>query len=289
MHTGPSPDPPTALAIRSSWRLFREALAQWLARQADFRLAGKVATDDDLVDLCRLRAPDVVVFDARGTTVDMLVALRDRFPHIGVVVLCERRSDPAMATARDLGAPLVPYSHGLRALLAVVRQEAEKVRAAGGRATPGRDALTDEEWEVISLIAAGHPVHRIADLLAVTPGVVESVKRRIFHKLGVLGQNQAIARAAALGLVEPPTTSDPPEAETRRPDLTPRETDILRSIAMGHTVRQTARLLDIAVKTVENTQARLFLKLGAHNRAGAIAAAHNLGLLDTDAPTHPRG
>ena len=52
---------------------------------------------------------------------------------------------------------------------------------------------------------------------------------------------------------------------------------------MGHTVRQTARLLDIAEKTVENTQARLFLKLGTRNRAGAIAAAHVLGLLD---PAH---
>jgi DNA-binding NarL/FixJ family response regulator len=63
------------------------------------------------------------------------------------------------------------------------------------------------------------------------------------------------------------------------PDLTARECDILRSIAAGHTVRQTARSLGIAAKTVENTQARLFRKLHARNRAGALAAAHSLGLL----------
>ncbi len=91
----------------------------------------------------------------------------------------------------------------------------------------------------------------------------------------------------ALGLVEPAgppgTGTRQPEIEGRFPELTPREYDILHSIAMGHTVRQTARLLDIAEKTVENTQARLFLKLGTRNRAGAIAAAHVLGLLD---PAH---
>lgn len=64
------------------------------------------------------------------------------------------------------------------------------------------------------------------------------------------------------------------------PDLTTREGEILRSIAAGHTVRQTARSLGIAEKTVENTQARLFRKLGARNRAGALASAHALGLIE---------
>jgi DNA-binding NarL/FixJ family response regulator len=64
------------------------------------------------------------------------------------------------------------------------------------------------------------------------------------------------------------------------PALTTREADILRSIARGHTVRQTARSLGIAVKTVENTQARLFRKLGAHNRSGALTIAYRMGLVD---------
>jgi DNA-binding CsgD family transcriptional regulator len=64
------------------------------------------------------------------------------------------------------------------------------------------------------------------------------------------------------------------------PDLTARERDILASIADGHTVRQTARVLGIAAKTVENTQARLFRKLDARNRAEALTVAYRLGLID---------
>ena len=44
-------------------------------------------------------------------------------------------------------------------------------------------------------------------------------------------------------------------------------------------MKQTARDLGIAPKTVENLQGRLFRKLGARNRAQAVARAHALGLL----------
>jgi DNA-binding NarL/FixJ family response regulator len=64
------------------------------------------------------------------------------------------------------------------------------------------------------------------------------------------------------------------------PELTARERDILCSIAHGDSIRQTARGLGIAVKTVENTQARLFRKLGVRNRMEALTTADALGLID---------
>jgi two-component system nitrate/nitrite response regulator NarL len=64
------------------------------------------------------------------------------------------------------------------------------------------------------------------------------------------------------------------------PRLTARECDILGSIACGHTIRQTARALGIAAKTVENTQARLFRKLDARNRMEALTIADALGLIE---------
>lgn len=63
------------------------------------------------------------------------------------------------------------------------------------------------------------------------------------------------------------------------PRLTSREQDILDAIARGYTNRQTARTLGIAIKTVENIQAMLFRKLGAHNRLDALTIAHNRGLV----------
>jgi DNA-binding NarL/FixJ family response regulator len=88
----------------------------------------------------------------------------------------------------------------------------------------------------------------------------------------VIGGSQArpVARAVI---------SHSAERMSRVPEVTARERDILSSIALGHTVRQTARSLGITTKTVENTQAHLFSKLRVHNRAGALAAAYALGLI----------
>lgn len=62
--------------------------------------------------------------------------------------------------------------------------------------------------------------------------------------------------------------------------LTPREKEILSSISRGHATKQTARMLGISIRTVENLQGNLFKKLRVHNRAAALVAAHDLGLLD---------
>jgi DNA-binding CsgD family transcriptional regulator len=64
------------------------------------------------------------------------------------------------------------------------------------------------------------------------------------------------------------------------PELSGREREILRSVALGETVRQTARSLGIATKTVENLQSRLYRKLGVRNRAAALAVAYDLGLVE---------
>jgi DNA-binding NarL/FixJ family response regulator len=62
--------------------------------------------------------------------------------------------------------------------------------------------------------------------------------------------------------------------------LTRREQEIIASIGRGHSAKQTARLLGISVRTVENLQSSLFRKLGVHSKAAALAAAQDLGLLD---------
>lgn len=63
--------------------------------------------------------------------------------------------------------------------------------------------------------------------------------------------------------------------------LTPRERDILGSIALGHSVRETAEALGISVKTVQSEQRQLFTKLGAGNRPAALATAREMGLIET--------
>ncbi|GAA0996389.1 hypothetical protein GCM10009555_092050 [Acrocarpospora macrocephala] len=258
--------------------------------------------------------------------------------------------------------------------------------------------LSERELTVLSLIGAGSSAKHIAAQLGISASTVESHKRRIYAKLGVTHQSQAVSQAIALGLFDtPPKDRDeaemvvvharpgapvdqvtqallghgrpfvltpeldpalwrwrgrfitvlmdpaPPDwqatarfrapvvvipsvrpgdglvREAMRygaralvwledvpdllcttlamvahgyvimagthlpagpsPELSARERDILDSIATGHTLQQTARSLGISVKTVENTQGRLFRKLGARNRPEALTNAYRQGLV----------
>jgi DNA-binding NarL/FixJ family response regulator len=64
-----------------------------------------------------------------------------------------------------------------------------------------------------------------------------------------------------------------------RPRLTEREREILRLVATGSSTKLIAKTLSIAERTVKYHVAEIFGRLGARNRAEAVARAQELGLL----------
>jgi len=63
------------------------------------------------------------------------------------------------------------------------------------------------------------------------------------------------------------------QAETSNATLTPREQEIVKLLAEGHSVRETAQLLGLSVKTVEAHKFNLMRKLGIHNKAQLVTYA----------------
>jgi DNA-binding NarL/FixJ family response regulator len=63
--------------------------------------------------------------------------------------------------------------------------------------------LTKREREVLQLIAGGCTSKEIAGTLGVSSHTVESHKQRVFRRLGVQNQAQAIAAAMRMGLLDP--------------------------------------------------------------------------------------
>ena len=61
--------------------------------------------------------------------------------------------------------------------------------------------------------------------------------------------------------------------------LTPREFEVLRLIAQGHSVKRCAELLDLAPSTVDNHKARLMKKLGIHKSLDLTRLAIREGLV----------
>ncbi len=88
--------------------------------------------------------------------------------------------------------------------------------------------------------------------------------REAVHELGTL------VRSARPG-AEP----DPADHSS----LTPRELQVLRLLADGWTIRQTASRTGISPRTVESHVTKLYRKLGVHTRMQAIARAAALGYI----------
>jgi two-component system, NarL family, response regulator YdfI len=73
------------------------------------------------------------------------------------------------------------------------------------------------------------------------------------------------------------------------PSLTPRELQVLRLLADGWTIRQTASRTGISPRTVESHVTKLYRKLGVHTRMQAIARAASLGFISIGIPGHSEG
>ncbi|MEW6476189.1 MAG: response regulator transcription factor [Actinomycetota bacterium] len=201
-----------------------------------------------------------VLVGATGTVRDLVAAVLSLQ---GVPVTVASDGDDALDAAVDTDSVLVLVSPGPEdwdtarraarpvVLVSEVHLEADERLAAVLR---GADAVVHTDASPVELADAVAAVRRGETLLDPL-----SARR--------------LAAAARTGLVA--------QAELR---LTPRELSILQSVERGESVKQTARSLGIAMKTVENLQSRMFRKLGARNRAHAVTIAHRLGLLDPVEP-----
>jgi two-component system, NarL family, nitrate/nitrite response regulator NarL len=196
--------PPARVSVRvvvqSSRRLLRDTLSTCLAIRPEINVVGKVAEADGILALCELRQPDVVILDA-GPRLDEIAVLvgdlKRAFPELNVIVMYRNATEQHLAAACRAGvSSLVPESHGLTALLTLLRPS----KARHARTTPG--SLTDREVEIVVLTASGHSVGEIAGLLSISPLTVENVKRRVFAKLEVSSSAHAVSKAASLGMLE---------------------------------------------------------------------------------------
>jgi two-component system, NarL family, nitrate/nitrite response regulator NarL len=205
------------VAVQSSRRLLRDALATCLAARPDVTVVGRVAEPEELPVLCELVRPDTVILDA-GPRLGEFAARADNllqhFPGLNVIVIYRDASEPDLMLACRAGVTsFVPESHGLAGVQALLG------RGSVLRAQIGQGGLTDRELEIVMLTSSGHSVAEIAALLRISPLTVENLKRRVYAKLGVNSSAQAVSRAASLGLLDQRAGKPPRQPTTSSNDF----------------------------------------------------------------------
>jgi PAS domain S-box-containing protein len=79
------------------------------------------------------------------------------------------------------------------------------------------------------------------------------------------------------GLADP--TGEPARVQTNSVHLTPRQLDVLRYVASGHSTENIAKKLGISTETVRNHVRGLMGRLGVHTRLEAVIRGHELGIV----------
>jgi len=222
-----SPPARLQVAVQSYSRLFRDTMSSSLSVRPDVTVVGTVAEPDRMPALCELRQPGAVIFDAGARlreTCRPVSRLMQRFPELNVIVVYREATEADLSAACRAGvSSLVPESHGLEAVLAMLRRRR-------GRQAPRSSSgeMTDRELEILVLAGSGHSVPEMADLLGISPLTVENVKRRIYAKLDVNSGAHAVSRAASLGILD---KHPGPSARHREP---PDEDFVVLTVVSGH-------------------------------------------------------
>ncbi|WP_371549728.1 response regulator transcription factor [Streptomyces sp. NBC_00554] len=215
-------------------------------------------------ELVRVR---VLVVDDQRLIRDGIASLLSIRPGIEVVGTAVDGRD-AVAKTLELSPDVVlmdvrmPEMDGVEAV-AVLRGRAPECRVVM------LTTFDDEEYVVQALRAGAHGY-----LLKDLPAEELAQAVRLAHA-GVTQLDSTVARHLTAALPSPtPVTKAAPAVS-----LSPRETDILRLLAHGHTNREIAARLYLSEGTVKNHVSRILSRLALRDRTQAALRARDLGLL----------
>jgi DNA-binding NarL/FixJ family response regulator len=110
-------------------------------------------------------------------------------------------------------------------------------------------------------------------------GAPQPVRRAVAAPTGNGPVSSRIAAATLAAAMAQPRTEVRAEPPRRRVDLTERELQVLRGMADGKSNAEIGRELYVSEDTVKTHARRLFRKLGARDRAHAVASAFRAGLV----------
>lgn len=192
--------------------LLREGIAAILGNQSDMALVAEAGDGTDAMAKCRLHRPDVMLLDLQMPGlhgIDAIVAIRDEFPHVRIIVLTTYGGDDLARRALRAGAQAyLLKSTARKDLVATIRAVAAGRRLVQPEVAEelalhmGSEPLTAREMAVLKLIAAGRSNKLIAFDLSISEETVKGHVKSIPGKLHASDRTHAVTIAIKRGIVD---------------------------------------------------------------------------------------
>ncbi|SAL17329.1 response regulator protein [Caballeronia udeis] len=204
------------ILIADDHAIVRSGLKQIIATTEDIVVAGEAAQGAEVIEKLRTCQVDLLLLDMTMpgiSGVDLIRRVRTEHPVLPVLVLSIHNEAQVVARAVRAGATgYVTKDSDPDILLAAIRK-----LAGGGRFmdpklvdvmvfdTHSMDAaphkiLSDREFQVLHLLAAGKSINAIADVLVLSAKTISTHKMRLMQKLGIENNAELIRYAIKHGL-----------------------------------------------------------------------------------------
>jgi two-component system invasion response regulator UvrY len=205
--------------IADDHALIREGLRKTLSGEPDMKLVGDVGNVADLFKQLERLAVNIVLLDITmpgESGLDALKELRQKYPHIPVLILSFHPEHRFAVRALKAGASgyitkqsateeLVQairkiVSGGKYVSAALAEELATELDTGSGKLP--HETLSDREFQVMRLIAAGKKSSEIAEELSVTMSTVNTYRMRILEKMKMQSNVELARYALEHGLIE---------------------------------------------------------------------------------------
>ncbi|TKC91495.1 response regulator transcription factor [Trinickia terrae] len=206
------------ILIADDHALIRAGLKQCIASTADLVVAGEAASGSEVVDKLRGMQADLLLLDMSMPGINGIGLIRRvRAEHPALPVLVLSIHSEALIVSRALRAGASGYASkdsDPDTILAAIRKVAGGGRfidpklvdaivfEQGESDAPLHAALTDREFQVLQLIAAGKSINEIADSFALSAKTISTHKMRLMQKLNLASNAELIRYAIKHGLVQ---------------------------------------------------------------------------------------
>jgi DNA-binding NarL/FixJ family response regulator len=214
MNTSPAANGKTRVLLVDDHELIRQGLARAFERDPGMVIAGQAATVIQALAAFEELKPDVVVTDLQlpdGTGFDIIRAIRQQDPDIGLVMLTMHSGDDQIFAAMEAGASAfvgkdAPSTEVVNsAKHASVSPRTFLCAGLAGamlrRASDDRPRLSEREQEVLELLADGLGTAAIAGSLYMSESTAKTHIARIYQKLGATNRAQALVTSMRMGLL----------------------------------------------------------------------------------------
>lgn len=204
------------ILIADDHAIVRGGLKQIIATTEDVEVAGEAAQGTEVLEKLRTCRVDLLLLDMTMpgiSGVDLIRRVRTEYPVLPVLVLSIHNEAQVVARAVRAGATgYVTKDSDPDILLAAIRK-----LAGGGRfidpklidvmvfdthssgAAP-HEILSDREFQVLHLLAAGKSISAIAEVLVLSAKTISTHKMRLMQKLGIENNADLIRYAIKHGL-----------------------------------------------------------------------------------------